>query len=76
MTSEAGLLFFKIMSNYFPTLLGRRTLSSPAQGLAIYFLWPPRSLPFFGRHVPCDLSLGHYPALGWGGMEKLPLALP
>lgn len=76
MTSKAGLLFLKIRSNCSPALLGRRALSSPAQGLAIYISVAPRSLPSFSRHVPCDPSLDHYPALGWSGMEKLPLALP
>lgn len=52
MTSEAGLLFFKIRSNYFPTLLGRRTLSSPAQGLAIYFSVAPQELAFLRQTRP------------------------
>lgn len=46
MTSEAGLFLFNIRSNCFPALLGRQALSSPAQGLAIYFSVAPRSLPF------------------------------
>lgn len=46
MTSEAGLFLFNIRNNCFPALLGRQALSSPAQGLAIYFSVAPRSLPF------------------------------
>lgn len=76
MTSEAGLLLFKIRSNCFPALLGRQALSSPAQGLALYFPVAPTSLPFLSRHIPCDPSPGHYPALGWGGNEKLTPSLP
>lgn len=74
MTSEAGLLFFKIGSNCSPALLGRQALSSPAQGFAIYFAVASSSLPFLSRHSPCDPSPGRYPALAWGRMLKLSLS--
>lgn len=70
MTSEEGLFFFKIRSNCFLALLERQALSSPAQGLAIYFSMAPMSLSFFNRHVPRDPSPGHYPASGGVGWKN------
>lgn len=70
MTSEEGLFFFKIRSNCFLALLERQALSSPAQGLAIYFSMAPTSLSFFNRHVPRDPSPGHYPASGGVGWKN------
>lgn len=69
MTSEAGLLLFKIGSNCYPLPCWEGGPSHlPPRG--------SRSLPFLSRHSPCDPSPGRYPALAWSGMLKLPLSPP